>query len=260
MEEPNLCKVYINLVDYFTKLCVENGFRIIEIGAFPLFDADVLNKMKDDIRQKIAAFDKTYHLPSWEINVCSIHPAIRDAALTETKKQVELASHLGIAKFSMHPGCYAAMPDTYQLLEREVRDIARKSVSDIFEFCRERDLDLSIENLPFNEPFFRRPQEFEGFVSEGMGMLLDTAHSVTSGVDPVDFIKIFGNKISEVHLVDGFKHKRDIHYAIGTGEVKYVEVLDELEKANFDGPIILELKSQDDLFKTMAILKEKGYL
>lgn len=258
-KEKNIGKTYLRLLDYFLNFALKNEIKIIEIGSFPPFDAGVLEKIKSETKRRIEKFKTIYHLPSWEINICAINSGVRKASLQETKKLIKFAKDIGIKRLSLHPGCYTAMPDIYALMTQQVKSIAKETILDIFEKCRNNGLELAIENLPFNEPFFQKPEEFEPFIERGIGMLIDTAHAVTSGVDPIDFVKKFQKKISEVHLVDGFKGKKDIHYALGMGELDYLSFLKELAKIKYKGPIILELKSEKDFFKTLNILKKTKY-
>lgn len=259
MKGRDLRRNYLNLLDYFTTFASKNNFKIIEIVSFPPFDADVLLEIKDDIKGRIANFETSYHLPSWEINICAINPYVRKASIDETKRLIDLAKELGIKKVAMHPGCYASMPDVYALLGQQVKNTAQNSILDIFEYCQGKKIELCIENLPFSEPFFQRPEEFELFIDKGIGMLVDTAHAVTSGIDPVNFIRKFGNKVSEVHLVDGFKGKEDMHYTLGVGEVDIPTFLDELVEIKYGGSVILELKSEKDVLDSLNALKKKGY-
>lgn len=260
LKEKVLPESYLSLLDYSTWLASKYGFKIIEITPSAPLTADVLSRFKGEIKEKIGKFETICHLPSGEINICALNPQVREASVAETKKLIDLAKEMGIGKVSMHPGCYAAMPDTYALLGQQLRTDAQESIFDIFKHCRSNGLELCLENLPFNEPFFQRPDEFKPFVAKGVGILIDAAHAVTAGVDPNEFISVHRGNISEVHLVDGFKGKMDVHYALGAGELNYSSFLDELKKASYNGPVILELKSEEDLVASLNILTRDGYL
>ncbi len=250
----------MDTLEHLTNFASENEFKAIELVSFPPFDAYVLEQITDEIKGKIKKFNASYHLPAWEINIGALNHSIREVSVDETKKLIDLSGNLGIKKVSMHPGSFASFPELYTLLNRQVNLIAQKSVFDIFEYCKNKNIDLTIENLPFGEPLFQKPEDFELFTKKGIGMLLDTAHAVTANVDPMEFIKKFGNRISEIHLVDGFKGQPDIHYALGTGDVNYVAVLDELQRIKYKGPIILEMKSENDVVASLNLLKKKAYL
>jgi len=252
----DLSEARINILDDFVEFALENGFRMIETASVSLISADMLFPIAEDIRGKISQFNTViHHLPSGEINIASLHQGIRRASIEETKKHILLCQGIGIDKVVMHPGCFVAMPIVYMLLERETRETVKQSIFEIFEYCQTKNIELSIENLPRNEPFFQGPVEFETFIEKGIGMVLDTVHALTSDVEPSEFIAKFGNGIKEIHLTDGFRE--DIsHCPIGTGEVNCMAVLKMLEDMDYKGRIILEVDSKKDLLQSLAYLRE----
>ena len=247
----------LSILDDFIEFALENGFRMIEAGSASLIAADLLFPMAAEIKKRVSQFEVvTYHLPSGEINIAALHQGIRREAIQETKKHILLCQEIGIDKVVMHPGCFVAMPNIYLLMERETRQAVKQSIIEIFEYCLARNVELSIENLPCNEPFFQRPAEFEPFIENGVGMVLDTVHALTSNVEPFEFITRFGNRIKEVHLTDGFKGDPVSHYPVGTGEVDCLAVLKRLEEINYEGRIVLEVGSKKDLVKSLTYLRE----
>ena len=159
----------------------------------------------------------------------------------------------------MHPGCFTAMPDMYLLMKKQVKEIAEKSILEIFDYCRVRGMELSIENLPRNEPFFQTPEEFEPFVEKGIGLVLDTVHAYVSNVEPTEFIRRFGARITEVHLTDGVKSDPISHYPLGAGEVDCLGILDELMRADFEGSIILEVGGKENVIRSKEFLEGKAH-
>ena len=257
----DLGEACLRILDDFIEFALENGFRMIEAGSASLIAADLLFSMAEEIKKKISQFQVvTYHLPSGEINIAALHEGIRREAVEETKKHVLLCQEIGIDKVVMHPGCFAAMPNIYLLMERETREAAKQSILEIFEYCQAKNIELSIENLPRNEPFFQRPEEFEPFIEKGIGMVLDTVHAITSDVEPFEFITKFGNRIREVHLTDGFREDPISHFPLGTGEVSCLAVLKRLEEINYAGRIILEVDSKKALLQSLAYLKQHQVL
>lgn len=257
LKRRELAEACLSMLDGFIEFALETGFRIIETGSASLIAADLLFPMAADIKRKISQFEAViYHLPSGEINIAALHPGIRREAVHETKKHILLCQEIGIDKVVMHPGCFLTMPNIYLLMERETREAAKQSILEIFEYCRAMNMELSIENLPRNEPFFQRPVEFEPFIEKGIGIVLDTVHALTSNVEPLEFITKFGNRIKEVHLTDGFKDEPISHYPVGTGEVNCLAVLKRLEEINYEGRIILEVDSKKDVLDSLAYLKE----
>src|SRR5213596_223991 len=75
-----------------------------------------------------------------------------------------------------------------------------------------------------------------------IGSCADTGHWLTSGVDPVDALKILQGRIISSHLKDrnvlGDPGHHDVPYGTGVGKIK--EILDELKRQDFDGNISIE--------------------
>ena len=75
-----------------------------------------------------------------------------------------------------------------------------------------------------------------------IGSCADTGHWLTSGVDPVDALRILEGRIVSSHLKDrnvlGDPGHHDVPYGTGVGKIK--EILDELKRQGFDGNISIE--------------------
>lgn len=245
--ERNLTKSYLDVLRDFTRFAVDNDFSIIEMASIALIPAQLLIPIARQVEKELSRFKEvTYHLPLGEINIAALHPSIRKVAIEETKRHIDFCREIGINEVIMHPGCFAAMPDMYLLLEGETRKIAEESVLDIFDYCQRKNIMLSVENLPRQEPLFQKPEEFEFLVKKGVGMVLDTVHAFVSNVDPSNFIRQFSDRITEVHLTDGVYADPITHYPLGTGEVDCVRVLNELTEIGFQGRVILEVESKKD--------------
>ena len=262
LSEEDIISGYISLLEDFAGFVLENRFDTIEIElGFSLISARRLFKSVDKLKEIIRPFNTvSCHLPIGEINISAINSRVRRDAIEETKRHIDLCLELGISKLVMHPGSFASMPDRYLLLAGPTKEIARQSVFDIYGYCNKKDMELSIENLHCNEPFFHEPDEFEPFIQKGIGMTLDSVHAFSNGVDPLDFIRKFGRRVTEVHLTDGFGGDPFSDCPVGSGVVDCPGILQALEEMEFDGMVILEVLSRESLLKSRAFLEGKGYL
>ena len=253
---------YLSLLDDFARFVLENGFADIEIEfGFSIIGAELLLPLASELRALIRPFRTvSCHLPLGEVNIAALHSGMRSEAIAETKRHIDLCGELKISRLVMHPGCFGATPDRYSLLEEHTRQIAERSVFEIAGYAKKKNMELSIENLHRSEALFRKPEEFEPFVCKGIGMTLDTVHAFVSGVNPLDFITRFGRKITEVHLTDGVESDSYAHYPLGRGMVDCIAVLRKLQEIGYDGRIILEVNSKDDLIQSKKFLQGKGYL
>ena len=257
-----LLRGYLSLLDDFASFVLENGFDAIEIEfGFSIISAELLLPLVSELRALIRPFRTvSCHLPLGEVNIAALHSGMRSEAIAETKRHIDLCGQLAISRLVMHPGCFGATPDRYSLLEEHTRQIAERSVFEIADYAKKKNMELSIENLHRSEALFRKPEEFEPFVRKGIGMTLDTVHAFVSGVNPLDFITRFGRKITEVHLTDGVESDSYAHYPLGRGMVNCIAVLRKLQEIGYDGRIILEVNSKDDLIQSKKFLRGKGYL
>jgi sugar phosphate isomerase/epimerase len=260
LSEEDLVSSYLVLLDDFAGFAVETGFSCVEIEfGFSAISARRLLPFAGQIRETIRQFDTVCcHLPLGEVNIAALNPEMRLTAIEETKRHIDLCAELGIRRLVMHPGSFAGMPDRYTLLADRTRRTANDSVFEIHDYCQEQDMELSLENLHCGEPVFRRPEEFEPFVRAGMGMVLDTLHAASSGVDPLDFIAVFGSRITEVHLTDGIGDSLS-DCAAGAGAVDCLGVLRRLEEIEFGGLLVLEVLSKEALLESKAFLQKHGY-
>jgi len=260
--EDDLARRYLVLLDDFTRFAAESGFAVIEIEqGFSLISAGRLTQFSERIKEAICPFDTVCcHLPLGEVNIAALNPEIRRHAIEETKRHIDLCEELGIRSLVMHPGSFAAMPDRYVLLAGQTRRTASESVFDIHAYCERKGMELALENLHRNEPFFHTPDEFEPFIQAGMGMALDTLHACSAGVDPLDFIARFGRRITEVHLTDGIGGDPLSDCAVGGGTVDCVSVMRKLAEIDFDGRIVLEVLSKEALIESREFLQREGCL
>ncbi len=261
LQIEDLSTVCLRVFEDFTEFVLGNDFEIIEIGTPNFIPAEVLIPVAGDIKKGVSQFRVvSYHLPFGEINISALHAGIRKEAIEETKRHIDLCQLIGVSKVTMHPGNLLTMPDGYLLMEEWARAITESSILEIFHYCRSKNIELAIENLPRDNPLFQKPEEFEPFIEKGIGLVLDTVHAYVANVEPIDFIRKFGAGITSVHLTDGVRNNPISHYPLGAGEVDCVGILNELQKAHFDGEIILEVNNREDLIKSKSFLEEKSYL
>jgi len=262
IDEEQSLPAYLGLLEGFCGFARDNGFEIIEVElGFSLISADRLMERAAELKRLFSPFRMVIsHLPLGEINISALHPAVREAAIAETKRHIDLCRELEISAFVMHPGSFAAMPDRYAILESQTRAVAYASVIEINGYCAARGMELSIENLHCNEPLFNRPEEMEPFARAGLGIVLDTAHAAVCGVRPVEFVRRLGAHITEVHLSDAVTSDPLAHRPVGSGEADCLDVLKELEAIGFRGRVVLEVESREDVLQSVDFLRANGYL
>jgi sugar phosphate isomerase/epimerase len=97
-----------------------------------------------------------------------------------------------------------------------------------------------------------------------VGSCADTGHWITSGLDPVDCIKILKGRVQSVHLKDRPEFgKQSADVPAGTGIGKVPDVLAELKAQGFKGNISIEYEpfrenAVPDITKCVEFVKKWG--
>jgi len=84
--------------------------------------------------------------------------------------------------------------------------------------------------------------------SERIGLCLDTAWALDSGIDPINMIEKFNKRLYSLHLKD-FIFERDrkpVDVVFGEGNIDIDKILEKLKEINFSGPLIIEYEGSPE--------------
>ncbi len=123
-------------------------------------------------------------------------------------------------------------------------DVDMDAIPLLEKLCDEYGVKLAIHNHGKNHRYGSIEQLKEIFSksSDNIGLCLDTGWALDSGVDPVEYIELFKDRLYGVHLKD-FNFDENGHpleTVLGTGELNLKAVIDKLNDIGFDGYISLE--------------------
>ncbi|MFH1787027.1 MAG: sugar phosphate isomerase/epimerase [archaeon] len=88
--------------------------------------------------------------------------------------------------------------------------------------------------------------------------MLDTGHSIWGGEDATSFFERLGARVIHVHLHDSPIDKEGAHIALGEGKLDVMRFLKSAK--DYKGAFILEMKSEADIRKSVAYLKQAGII
>ena len=177
-----------------------------------------------------------YYLP-----IASAYESIREAAVAEGRRCLELAAHAGAQWINIHPDANVPFHDRPFIVRRNL-----DSLRDLAEHAQKVGIGLMVENMPGS---FNTVEEMGQLLEPipDMGMLLDLGHTnlrVPHNTGPA-IIEAFPQRIKHVHLHDNQGGEPDLHLPLGTGNVPYKEALAALKRTGYDGTITLEVFSPD---------------
>ena len=209
----------------------------------------------------------TIHLPLWAIESSTADPNIRAASVATLVDAVKRTLALAPEVYVLHnTGAFAAefaqmaLPEgARQVVLSGFRERARASLAEILARTGLPSRRLALENVEF-------PQDLPLALAEEFdcSLCLDTGHLLAgfSGDQAfADGVEWALPRLAEVHLHDAYRRSAGEghstvadHLPLGAGDLPLAWLLERLEAAGFDGPLVLELGVQD----AIASLKRIG--
>jgi len=213
--------------------------------------------------QQELGFLCTVHLPFLWIDLASLNEPVRRASLDSTRQSVALTQPVQVHTYVLHLWGFTTMQIATQLQH----PVQRQAIMEVLMAQAGRSLDeisqlvepekLCVENLEDSLFDLALPL----IEQQNVSICLDVGHLALQGGSEIDFLLRHQDRIREVHLHDatpmsgeGHGPLQD-HLALGQGQVDYTAFLQKLDEVGYDGPVILELNSADDLETSLAQLR-----
>jgi len=247
------------------------GFNPIELGG----DLQIIlpKMLAPEAMAKLAAFKHqlgasyTVHLPLWSVEPSTLQTPVREGSVRALIECIECTRPLEPEVYVLHAtGALAAefyrmkLPEVAKsfLLQRFLSN-AQQSVQTVLEQTGLPSRRLAIETIEF--PFELTWQLAEEL---DLSICLDIGHVLVGFSGPVELFEVLDQclpRLAEIHLHDGpwqgpernIGYGRD-HQALGRGDLEVGRLLDRLQEAGFDGPIIFELSS-DEALESLNVIR-----
>ena len=237
-------------MEHISVIEVSMDIEHVAPGALTPDVIDRLVELKDELGHSYSV-----HLPLWSTEPASFNEFVRRATVDTTVSSIKLAEPLEPEAYVFHAtGALATEfsrldfpKDMVALVCNYMSMFSAKSVEEVLTKSELDPKKFAIENIEF--PFSLTREIVDEYDT---GICFDTGHALThySGDESViEFYKVHKDRIIEFHLHDGIYEERggvvihDDHIALGTGEMPIRELLMEVIKDKFNGPVIFELTS-----------------
>jgi len=261
-------QIMASLVDFdhagLVRRLHERGFDPIELGGdLGMFLPQSYQPKAIEalaVLKKEASVSYTLHLPLWSVEPSTPLTPVRHGSAQAVIDVVKATLPLEIESYVLHAtGALAAefyqmcLPDAGKaLILRMFQAGARETIQTILKEIGIPGRKLAIETVEF-------PFELTLELAEEMdtSMCLDTGHVLVGFSGPVELFDVLEKvlpRLGEIHLHDGpwqgperkIGYGKD-HSPLGTGDLDVARLLDRLEAAHWNGPIIFELKVEEAL-------------
>ncbi len=234
------------------------GFSLTELNPdlnvfFPQsFDLPAIERLRR-LRQS-HGLRYTVHLPLWSLEPASPVEHIRRASVDFLVESAVRFAPLEPEVYVLHAtGALAAefyrmevIRDVRPLVLNIFQERCRRSVEELLERTGLDSRQVAVETIEF-------PLDLTlGLAEElDLSVCLDTGHVLAGFPGVTDLEQVLPRvlpRLAEVHLHDGYRRESSNglarvadHLPVGQGELPLERLLDALEEAGFDGPVIFEL-------------------
>ena len=177
-----------------------------------------------------------YYLP-----IASPIPEVRECAIAELERDLQVFASLGAKKMNVHPFVKAPLHENRWIREMNISAFRRLLVR-----SNELGIKLMLENLP---PLFNTPRDLLivftavpelGFHLDVGHANLETEHNLT-----VELASLFANRLEHVHFSDNNGGTMDLHLPLGVGKIDWKWIVHILKRVGYDGTITLEVFAHD---------------
>jgi sugar phosphate isomerase/epimerase len=190
------------------------------------------------------------HAPMSDINIGSLNPRMREAALKELIAGLGACRRLGMDVYTVHP---SFMTPIGLVNKDAVIDTTQASLRRLEAVSRDLGVRVALENMP-QGPFTTgsTPKELLNLL-EGteLGICLDVGHANTSGTLK-GFLKL-KDRIINLHVHDNMG-ERDEHLPVGDGTVDFPFLLKKLR--GYKGRYVIESRGLEDGVRSKQRLAE----
>jgi hexulose-6-phosphate isomerase len=234
------------------KVAKEAGFEGIELALTEDGEINLSSKEHDILRFKEMAEDIGIEISGfaaglyWKYPFTSSQRNIREKAKDICKRQLEIASILGVDTILVVPGVVGVdfMPGA-EVVEYDVAyNRAFEALTQLVPEAERLKVCIGVENV-WNK-FLLSPLEMRDFIdkikSNYVGAYVDVGNIIYIGY-PEHWIKILGHKIKKVHIKDYRRSGSSLSGFVDlfSGDVNYPKVIDALQEVGYNGYLNAEM-------------------
>jgi sugar phosphate isomerase/epimerase len=177
-----------------------------------------------------------YYLP-----MASPFEEVRRAVVEELKRCLECFSVVGAKWMNLHPDRHAPMHDRHFIVDRNI-----KTICELLPVARDCGVGVMIENLPGDWNNVLQLSQLLDPIPE-LGLHLDIGHAnlKVPRATTDEILRAYGARLRHVHLHDNKGGDADLHLPLGCGTLNIHHQIQLLRSVGYDGPITLEVFSED---------------
>ncbi|MBC7262185.1 MAG: sugar phosphate isomerase/epimerase [Chloroflexi bacterium] len=223
-------------VEEALRLASHLGYDGVEVWAYHMYRSGESPSQVARIAKHLG-LSLTVHALSWDLNITSDIPSLRQESLALLEKCVELTAALGASLLVVHPGRVtvpkADKASYWPLLVEGIQRLARKGVA--------YNIVIAVEHMePLEAELLVQPMQVHQLLEEvdedNVCVTFDAAH-VPMGVHLVHFLEQLP-AVKHVHISDADQDQR--HLPLGSGRLNLKDLLHHLRQSNYQRFVVVE--------------------
>jgi len=226
----------------------ENDIPLVEIVIEPQSIIRGENKHKFIDLVNSYSIQKQVHGPYIDINLCSHNDTISKASVDSYLETYNICEEIHVNLMTIHPG--QANPTMSSIREFNKIQLAG-AISKLLDPINNSEFTICLENMPKNSFIMLDQIDIEVVLMKinrsDLKLTYDTSHFYTNNGNVEVLWDKYYEIIKNAHLVENFTEFSDTHPPLGTGKIKFQEIFNQLEKFQYNGSLIIELASSNNL-------------
>lgn len=210
-----------------------------------------LPEIRRDFRDIAPSFEMRFsaHAPLSDVNIASLNPRIREAAVKEVIDGLNAAAEMEFATYTVHPGFWSPAG----VLDRDaVHRAVSASLGAIDKASHEVGMKVALENMP-EGPYTmgKTPEDLFAMLEDtDLGVCFDVGHANTA--NSIEGFLEHSGRFINVHVHDN-NGRSDEHLPVGNGTVDFKRVVEGLK--GYAGNLVIEAKSMPEAELSKARLE-----
>jgi sugar phosphate isomerase/epimerase len=214
---------------------VARGFKAWEIvGEGRHF----LPSIRKELESSLPSYDLecSVHAPLSDVNIGSLNPRMREAAMREILVTIECTGALGLGPLTVHPGFYSPLG---QMDKEGARRKTQESLRAIERAAQEHGVVIAVENMPAMPiSMATTPSALLDLLeSTELGICFDIGHANTTH-NIEDYLPLL-TRFRNMHVHDNHG-ERDQHLVIGEGNIPFPSILGRMN--GYGGRFVIEAR------------------
>ena len=262
-------KIGISTASYFNQMMLEEALVHIRAGGCPLAEAflNTFTEYSDDFCRRLLDTlgedgPEIYSIhpmsTQFEPQLFSPHPRQRQDAENIYRQVLKTGKRLGARVYVMHGAARFSGATKNLDMSRNVNlDRQAAILENLSHMAADAGIILALENVSWC--MFSRPEiakELVDRLGTSLHYTLDIKQAIRAGEDPLDFVKVLGNRIVNLHLCDFF-HQPDGRVTLampGRGDYDFAALSRAMAQAGYQGPAMIEVYS--DMYRDLLEIEE----